>query len=118
MTRYVDAEPFWAVFRDSLWGKGLEFLKLSKRETRKLASKWDKDPLRGVTPSTHPIVRLPETMPDLWNFDNFHILVRPEYNEAERAAISTSLGGVTACQVSGQSGIGVIPLSSNTPMPS
>jgi len=107
---FTDAEPVWALLRDSLWGKGLEFLELSTREVRKLTSLQDRDSLSGVTPSTHPIVRLPETMPDLWDFDSFHILARPEYKEVEQAAVTANSRGVDLFLVAGQSGISAVHL--------
>jgi hypothetical protein len=83
----------WSAARDSLWGKGLASLD---------------DPLSGAA---HAIVKIPETMPDLWGLDLQRILVQPQYKEIERAALSASAKYVEAFLVSGQPGTGPPPLA-------
>jgi len=60
----------------------------------------------GAAPSARPVVKLPETLPYMWNFDSSHILVRSEYEEAEKAALAAIKDHADALLVIGQSGIG------------
>ena len=91
MAHPVDAVLPWTRLRDSLWGKGLASLESSPQELQKLLSLQDEDPLPDITPTTHLIVKIPETMPNSWSLRSQHLLVRPEYEEAEEAALSASL---------------------------
>jgi len=108
---FTNASDRWTQLRDSLWGKGLEFLELSSQDIRKLRLPQDKDPLPNVTPTTHPVVQIPETMPNLWDLaGQRHILVRSEYKEAESAALLANSKGLDLFLLTGQPGIGM-PLS-------
>ena len=104
---FVDAGLPWTPLKDSLWGKGLAFLKSSPRDLRRIPYIRDADPLPDVIPTTCPVVKIPETMPDLWDLcGQQHLLVRSEYEEAERAALLANLEGHNLFSVTGQPGIG------------
>ena len=124
----------WTAFRDSVWGKELTFLgaeELASLEAEGLESlkargvttseeeeeeeepaDRDDEPLPDVAPATCAVVQIPETMPEVWDLDNNYILVRSEYEEAERAAVSANARNVNAFLVTGQPGIGWPPLIS------
>ena len=48
-----------------------------------------------------PVVKLPETLPDVWAFESSHALVRPEYEEAEQAALGALASNADAFLVFG-----------------
>jgi len=119
----------WIAFRDSVWGEELTSLgtrELASLEAQGLES-WmarglaslemedlaerDDEPLPDVTPATSSVVQIPETMPSVWDLDSRYILVRSEYEEAERAAVSENARNSTAFLVTGQPGIGSPPLT-------
>ena len=60
----------------------------------------------GAAPSTYPVVELPEALPHMWGFESSRVLVRPEYEEAENAALAAIADYTDAFLVIGQSGIG------------
>ena len=108
---FIDAGPHWTLFKDSLWGMGPSFLELSPRDLREILNIQDVDPLPDITPTTYPVVEIPETMPDIWDLrGQQHLLVRSEYKEAENAALLANSEGCDLFLVTGQPGIGT-PIS-------
>jgi len=113
---FTAADSSWIQLRDSLWGKGLRSLTVSPRDLQKLRSSLDEDPLPNVTPTTYPVVKIPETMPDLWDLrGQQHLLVRSEYEEAEKAALSANEEGSDMFLITGQPGVGMPPLALSSP---
>ena len=49
-----------------------------------------------------PVVKLPETLPNVFGFDTPHILVRSEYEEADEAALKALISNAHAFLVFGQ----------------
>jgi hypothetical protein len=88
--------PSWATFRDSLWG-----------DTSALAPLELDIDVEGDGEPPRLVVKLPETLPDVWAFQSSHVLVRSEYEEAEQAALKAIAKNVDAFLVFGQSGIGL-----------
>lgn len=110
MDSFTAADSDWDLLRDSLWGKELASLELSPMEAQELASLEDGEPLPGVAPTTHSVVKIPETMPHIWDLDSQYILGRSEYEEAERAAVFAGGGDADSFLVTGQPGNGLTPL--------
>ena len=104
----------WVTFRNSVWGiasasepsewQGLEVQQEVGMDIDVDATGGGKP--TGAAPSARPVVKLPETLPHMWGFDSSHILVRSEYEEAEKAALVAIKGHADAFLVIGQSGIG------------
>jgi len=113
---------YWKVFRDLLWGKGLE----SSQELEDVQR--GSNPVEIVAvPEKHTVASFPIDLPDPWG-ESTHIpytdadmdiakdaeknvrkiLVRSEYEEAERAAVSSSKEH-DVFVVCGQPGIGLSP---------
>jgi hypothetical protein len=84
--------PLWAAFRDSLWGRGLEFLR---------------DPLSDATRN---VAKIPGEVPRVMGFSGDRILIRSDYEETEQAVLSVNAQGLDALIINGQSGIGSSPL--------
>jgi len=107
---FTDAEPALVALKDSLWRKGLASLILPPSAAlQEFAPSEDGGPLSNITPTTHPVVVVPETMPRVWDLTSQHILVRSEYVEAVQAALSANAGGADVFLVTGQPGIGQTP---------
>jgi len=89
----------WERVRSSFWGKGLESVQWEEDVMR------GSDPVEGVTlPKKHIVATLPYTLaPSTPN-----ILVRSEYDAAERQALLSSEWDTTL-MVSGQPNIGLFP---------
>ena len=118
-----EQDPYWATFRNSVWGnasasapsdasEGQAGLKVQEEIGMEIdvGATGDGEP-SGDAPSTHPFVKLPETLPNMWSFYSSHVLVRPEYEEAEQAALAAIARNADTFLVIGQSGIGPsIPL--------
>lgn len=104
--------PVWAAFRDSLWGKGVEFLlEREKPGTRREgAAGTSNEPLSDPTPAARPVIRVPETAPHILARGNSHIFVRSEYETTELAALVANTANLEVFLILGQSGIGS-PLS-------
>lgn len=99
---------YWGDFRDSVWGRGLKSFQKEEPVERD-----DVDPVDHVElPTTHPVVTLPATLPNVWKLHSRQILVRSEYNEAERTAVLSSESDKDVFVVTGQPGIGLLPLLS------
>lgn len=98
---FVELEdaPSWGTFRNSIWGNASALASLGPD----IDVEADGEPPR-------PVVKLPETLPDVFGFESSHILVRSEYEEAEQAALQALISNAHAFLVFGQSGIGP-PLS-------
>lgn len=92
----------WEDFRKSLWGKALESF-----ETLKLVER-DGTVSDVALPERHGVVTVPETLP-VGLFGGGQILVRSEYEDAEKAAVSLSGTDLDALVVSGQPGTGTSP---------
>jgi len=112
---------YWKDFRDSLWGKGLELSQGLEDVQRGL------NPVENVAlPERHMVATFPVAVPSYWgrlqtsyvtadmgtgagaSTNARKIMVRSEYEEAERAAVSSSeVHDVFA--VCGQPGIGLFP---------
>jgi len=70
------------------------------------------EPLKGEVEGDGTIVEIPGSIPGGLFLESSHILVRPEYEEAEQAALAANAAHFDAFLVGGQSGIGP-PLSSS-----
>lgn len=95
----------WKRFKDSLWGNSSHsFLweEPVKRGTR---------PVKFVptVPSPRDVAVLPSSLPSEWDIHSSKILVRSEYNEAEKAALLANKPDIDLFMVGGQSGIGLFP---------
>jgi hypothetical protein len=100
----------WTGFRDALWGKGLESLQRQERVKRDDNPVEDVDLLPDPRPLTRFVATAPGTrLPGGWSFDTQRILVRPEYLEAEKAAVLSSETNDNVFAVNGQPGIGSFP---------
>ena len=100
-----DAVAAWGRFRDSLWGKdpdSLETLRWVPKATGQYPHQ---------IPDSYLSLNVPATMPDVRDLDGSEFLVRSEYEEAEQAVLSANANGVEAFLVTGQPGIGSLPLS-------
>ena len=135
----------WENFRFSLWGKWLEHLRVEKSKEQgevevKMAAELipevetaaepipevemddgslpevetDDEPPSNAA-ATRPVVKIPETTSAFWDLDSPWVLVRSEYEEAERAALSANARNDAALVVTGQPGIGT-PLSPLIPI--
>ena len=113
---FVEEEvgPSWVTFRNSVWGNASELAPSDASEGQAglevhqeidVGVTGGGEP-SGDTPSTHALVKLPETLPDMWNFDSSHVLVRSEYEEAEQAALAAIASCADAFLVIGQFGTG------------
>lgn len=56
----------------------------------------------------------PDTLPEAWDLPNGRILVRSEYHEAERAALSANDVGTSVFMVTGNPEIDLFPSRSDT----
>jgi hypothetical protein len=101
----------WEAFRASLWGNGLASLEAQKEVGG------DDEPLSDAAPAAGLVVKIPETLPHVWHLGSPRILVRSEYKEAERAALSANADGIEAFLVTGQPGIGSPPLTPSSAEP-
>ena len=131
---FSDLEPslhYWESFRCSLWGKRLEHLQAEKSKEQeevevKAATelipevKMDDGSFPEVEmddepPSdaavTRPVVKIPGVIPSVRKLDSPWVLVRSEYEEASRAALSANTEYDDVLIITGQPGIGP-PLSS------
>ena len=88
----------WVAFRESLWGQRLESEELVQEDG-----------------TVDTLVTFPETIPDVLSRGTSRILVRAEYEETERAALSANASDVQAFLVSGQPGIGRSPCIPSSP---
>ena len=103
---------FWNQFREIFWGKSLNlFQKEEPIEKDTVGPVEDVHILPESRPGTRSVIKLPMVLPDAWNIDGGHLLVRAEYTEAEKAAVSSSESSTGAFVVTGQSGIGLPPFS-------
>jgi len=103
---------YWSDFRDSLWGEGLESFQEEENVKRGI------DPVEDIAlPERHIVATLPVAPLPPWNMlirhadtdaDTRKFLVRSEYDEAEREAVSSSKAHAMFV-VSGQPGIGLLP---------
>ena len=106
---FSEAEPAWAALKDSLWGKGLVSLTLPPSVMQGLVSLENHEHLPNVAPTTHPVMEIPESMPQhIWGLkgEQTRILVRPEYVESEQAAVLANTKNADMFLVTGQPGIG------------
>ena len=102
----------WAEFRKELWDTGpASFQKEEPVETD------DTDLVPDVElPDIHCVASLPKTLPSTWRIRSQRVLVRSEYSEIEREAISASVRQ-NYCKVfivAAQPGIGVLNLHFST----
>ena len=95
----------WTEFRAELWGR--KPVSFQKEEPVEID---DPDPIPNVKlPDTHCLATLPKALPSMWGIRSQRILVRSEYSEAEREAISASTRQY--CKmfiVAGQLGVGTL----------
>jgi len=95
----------WIDFRTHLWGNE------SFQEMRPVE---EINTIRGVvSPDHHVVATVPRAMFPSWRLGCEKILVRPEYNEAEREAMLASKTSIRVFVVTGQPGIGLPPSLSN-----
>ena len=113
----------WERFRESLWGKGLEHLRAETFEAQEIADEptpevdMDDGSLSDIEMDDEPpssaaatVVKIPEAILDVWGLDSPWVLVRSEYEEASRAALSANTEYDDVLIITGQPGIGP-PLS-------
>jgi len=84
---FVELEdaPSWATFRNSIWGNASALAPLDSGIDVEADGDGDGDDDDGEPP--RPVVKLPETLPDVFGCESSHILVRSEYEETEQAAL-------------------------------
>jgi len=97
----------WTAFWESAWKKDFETLEEKELVVREQPGDRVEDysPSDPV-PSSTSVMKIPRTLPNLWFRSSERILVRSEYYEAERAALSASENGRDALVVAGHPGIG------------
>ena len=93
----------WGKMKDSLWGKELEYVRAGEFWAQEKVEVDDKS-ASDEPPSA--VVKLPGLTPRIWNLDNAWVLIRSEYEEAKRAALSANTENAGAFIVTGQPGIG------------
>jgi hypothetical protein len=123
----VPGNPSWATFRNSVWGSasvlapleggGIDVEAKGDGEDIGVKAKGDGEDIDveaegdGETLSNGAlIVKLPPTLPDVWRLHSSHLLVRSEYDEAEQAALVANQRNADAFLITGQYGIGSLPL--------
>jgi len=97
----------WDEFRNSLWGQGLQHLHVPLTdEARSVVQDPDEIP--------RPVVKVPDEIPPPLYFPSKRILVRSEYEEAEQEILLANEDGREVFMVSGNPGIGALPLPRRT----
>ena len=99
-SRFAPFVSSWDAFRRSVWGKGL-----ASFQTEEPVQRGD-DPVSEQAPTMRSVMRFPRDIPFDWNLGIKQILVRSEYEEAERAALWSNSHAMDAFLVTGQPGIG------------
>jgi hypothetical protein len=95
----------WIELKESVWGSGpmsLERLEEVKRD-EPVEDYYLPDPV----PDKTWVAKIPNALPAPWESLSRRILVRSEYHEAERAAMSADREGMEAFLVTGHPGIGL-----------
>ena len=98
----------WADFRTEFWGKPLASLETLETVDR------GEDPVEdNVLPEKppsgfFPVIAAPKTAPRALGLDSSKIVVRSEYDEAERAAVLSVNSGIKLFVAAGTPGIGTI----------
>ena len=90
----------WDTFRRSVWGKGVASFEFPG------PIEGDASALPETIPASRPVMEVPTTVPNFWDMDISRILVRSEFQEAERAALSANAMNMDAFVVAGQPEIG------------
>ena len=105
---YDMAPSSWEAFKNSYWGKGLDSL-----EEKELVERGE-NPVEDLTlpdpfPLTHSVLSPHCILNDVWCLSSRKVLVRSEYYDTEKAAISSDEEGKGVFVVTGQPGIGPPP---------
>ena len=101
-SRFTPFLSSWDAFRRSVWGKGLASFQREEPVQR------SDDPVSEQAPTTCSVMRFPCDIPSHWSLGIKQILVRSEYEEAERAAVWSNAHAMDALLVTGQPGIGSV----------
>jgi len=110
-----DSCPLLNTCGADVWGMGLETLQNEEPVER------DSDPVDDILafpdsiPSTRLVVTPPEVQSKLWRLSEPRILARPEYYEAEQAAMAANEVGADVFMIAGHPGIGSSPTLTLTP---
>jgi hypothetical protein len=120
-----DSDTSWATFRNAVWGNKSVLESQKNVDTDTPMDKGRLDAQQEVdmdidedvdaegddridAPAT--VMEIPESLPNVWDFQTTHIFVRSEYREAEQAVLKANEANMRAFLVGGQAGIGP-PLS-------
>ena len=93
-----DSLAGWAVFKESLWGKKLESKEVKQEDG-----------------TVYTIVKIHKAFLKILRLRTPWILVRAEYEEAERAALERNASPTEVFLVTGQPGIGLSPRIPSSP---
>jgi hypothetical protein len=106
----------WIKFKKSVWGSGsMSLERLEEVERDEPVRDFDEDYcLPDPVPDKTWVVKIPNALPFPWKSPSQRILVRSEYHEAERAAMSADREGMEAFLVTGHPGIGLFSSCSTT----
>ena len=99
----------WAKFRGEFWGKPLVSLEMSETVDRGEDPVEDDVLLEKPPSGSFPVIAAPKFTPTALGIASSKIVVRSEYDEAERAAILSLKSGVRLFVATGTPGIGIIP---------
>ena len=96
----------WEDFRQEFWGNDLE-----KSETVDRGEDPVEDNVlpEGPPSGSFPVIEAPKSMPNALGLTSKKIVVRSEYDEAERAAVLCVKSGIKLFIATGTRGIGIIP---------
>ena len=97
-------DPSWTTFRNSLWQENAQPSQEMKSVERDRV-----DPVADVQlPPLHLVAEVPSILCNLFNIESDKLLVRSEYEEAERAAVLSCMTGTRVFVVGGTPGIGLL----------
>ena len=90
----------WNTFRRFVWRKGLASFESQEPVAR------DAGAISETTPTSCMVMKVPPAILDVWDLGSSQILVRSEFQQAERAAVSANTENKYVFLVAGQPGIG------------